>query len=103
MAEHSNLGKILMVTNENIKLFVKKIDYEVCTLEPLGKEETFFRNKEEVVVQKCTSKKKFVPLKKRMKSMKDIKNGDSTQNLEKTLNLGLSKEDSKAISERIRN
>ena len=42
-------------------------------------------------------------MKKRMKSMKDIKDGDSTQNLEKTLDLGLSKEDSKAISERIQN
>ncbi len=42
-------------------------------------------------------------MKKRMKSMKDIKDGDSTQIWEKTLDLGLSKEDSKAISERIRN
>jgi hypothetical protein len=103
MTEHSNLGKIFMVTDENIKLFVKKNDNEVCTVELLGQEQNFFAKKEEVIVQKCTSNKQYVPLKKRMKSMKDIKDGDSTQNLEKILDLGLSKEDSKAISERIRN
>lgn len=100
MAERSNLGKIFMVTDENIKLFLKKNDDEVCTVELLGEEQTFFGKNEEVIIQKCTSNKKYVPLKK---SMKDIKDGDSTQNLEKTRDLGLSKEDSKAISERIRN
>jgi hypothetical protein len=69
-----------MVTDENIKLYIKKDDYEVCEpLKTLGEEQTFLGKKEEVITQKCATKRQFVLLKKRMKSMKDIKDGDSTQ------------------------
>jgi hypothetical protein len=101
MAEHSNLGKIVMVTDEHIKLFITKDDDQVCTVEVLGEEETFFGKQEEIITQKCIIKKKYIPLGKRTKTMKDIRDGDSTQNLEKLLQLDLSVEESKAIGDRI--
>jgi hypothetical protein len=69
----------------------------------LGQEKGFLIKKErEVKVEKtCSSKKFFGPLKTRTKTLKDLKNSDSTKNLEKILDIDVPEKDAKAIRERI--
>jgi hypothetical protein len=102
MAENS-VGKILMIIDKSVTLYTEKNSDEMCTLQVLGEEQVFFVKKENSIEKKCHSIKVYGPLKERTKTIKDLKEGDLTKNLEKTLDLGLSREDSKVITERIRN
>jgi len=102
MAENS-VGKIVMITDKSIKLYMKKNADEICTVEVLGEEQGFFVKKKNYFEKRCRTNKVYGPLKERTKTLKDLKEGDSTKNLEKTLDLGLSREDSKTITDRIRN
>ena len=98
----NNPGRIMMITDKSIKLYMETDSDEKCTVEVLGEEQGFFMNKEKSFERKCKTSKTYTPLNERTMTLKDLKEGDSTKNLEKTMDIGLSEKDSKAVFERIR-
>ena len=99
-----NADRISMVSDKQIELFVEKQskdEFRYVTV--LGEEKGFLGGRDKEIKKDCFTKQVYGPLKRRTKTINDVKEGDSTKNLEKARNLGLSKKDSKAIAERIRN